>query len=150
MPIRTFLIAALTIVTLTGATAHAAGKTEVLRVFEQPVSFTYTAADGTVSHEPPAGPPQAGDVLEIDSLVFRGTQRNHAKDASGSTHLECTFGAGPEPDCRSWAAIGGSMLRFRGPALLGGTGRYQGASGRIVSNREVRGGNEIVARIRLR
>ena len=65
-----------------------------------------------------------------------------------SNHLECTFGTGPEPDCLSWSAIGGSLLRFRGDALIGGTGRYQGATGRILSNEEVPGGNDIVARIR--
>jgi hypothetical protein len=131
--------------------AHAAErtKTETLRIFDQPVSFTYTAADGTVSHEPPAGPPQAGDVLEIDSRMFAGNHRKHAKRATMSGHLECTFGTGPEPDCFSWAAIGGSLLRFHGDELIGGTGRYQGATGRILSNRERPGGNDIVARIQL-
>ena len=156
MPTRTHrrrLAAALTTVSVAlvcPLAAQAAEKTETLRVFDQPVAFTYTTADGTVSHEPPAGPPQAGDVLQVDSRMFAGNHRKHAKRATMSSHLECTFGAGPEPDCLSWAAIGGSLLRFHGDDVIGGTGRYQGATGRILSNREVAGGSDIVARIRLR
>ena len=37
-----------------------------------------------------------------------------------SNHLECRFGAGPEPDCRSWVAIGGALLRFQGDRVVGG------------------------------
>ena len=62
-----------------------------------------------MSHEPPSGPPQAGDKLEIDSRLFTGTHRKHAKRSTMSNHLECTFGTGPEPNCFSWVAIGGSF-----------------------------------------
>ena len=35
------------------------------------MDLTHTAANGTVTNEPPAGPPQAGDVLQIDSVLFK-------------------------------------------------------------------------------
>jgi hypothetical protein len=130
------------------ATGQAAGNTQTLSVFSKPVSFTLTSADGTVSHHPPATEPKPGDVLEMDSIDFVGNHRHHAKRATISDHLQCTFGAGPEPDCLSWSAVGGSLLRFRDDRLIGGTGRYQGATGRVVSNREVAGGSDIVVRIR--
>lgn len=148
--VRGGLAAAILTTLVALAPAHAADRTETLRIFEQPVSFTYTTADGKVSHEPPAGQPQPGDVLEVDSRIFEGDHRKHAKKATMSSHLECTFGEGPEPECLSWSAIGGSMLRFRGAEVIGGTGRYQGATGRIVSNRDRPGGKDIVARIHLR
>ena len=114
------------------------------------MSFTYTTADGTVTHQPPAGQPQPGDVLEIDSRDFVGNHRNHAKRSKISDHLQCTFGTGPEPDCFSWVAVRGSLLRFHGNAMIGGTGRYQGATGEVLKNKEVPGGSDIVARIKLR
>ena len=113
MHIRTSLAAGLvaTVVAL-GAPPIADAKTETLRVFEQQISFTYTTADGTVSHAPPAGQPQPGDKLEIDSRIFNGTHRKHAKRATMSSHLECTFGTGPEPDCLSWTASAGRFCAF--------------------------------------
>jgi hypothetical protein len=147
MLIRPVLLTALIAL---GVPSIAEAKAETLRVYEQFSSFTYTTADGTVSHEPPAGPPQAGDVLQIDSVLFKGNHRKHAKRATMSNHLECRFGTGPEPDCRSWVAIGGALLRFHGDRVVGGAGRYLGATGRILSNKEVPGGNDVVARINLR
>jgi hypothetical protein len=67
-------------------------------------------------------------------------------------HLRCSFSATPEPDCVSHTAIGGSLLVVRGNpgTVVNGTGRYHGATGRVLSNPHVTGGNDIVARIRLR
>jgi hypothetical protein len=124
------------------------GKTETLRFFSKPVSFTYTSVDGTVTHEPPAGPPQVGDVFEIDSIDFAGNHRRHAKRPTASDYLRCTFIAGGEPDCQAWVAIGGSMLRFHGFDIVGGGGRYLGATGRSVV-KEVRGGSDVVVKVRV-
>lgn len=44
--------------------------------------------------------------------------------------LRCTFTQGP-PDCVSNLAVGGSLLVFDGDKLIGATGHYQGASGRV-------------------
>ena len=53
------LAALLLLVALSPSSGQAAGQTETLKFFSKPVSFIYTAADGTVTHGPPSGPPQA-------------------------------------------------------------------------------------------
>ena len=125
-------------------------KTETFRVFSKNVSFTYTSADGTVTQGPPAGPPSAGDVFEIDSLDYRGNHKRHAKVAAMSDYLRCTFLPSLEPDCYGYVAIDGSMLRFHNLDVIGGTGRYQGATGKTITNKEVAGGSDIVVRVKLR
>jgi hypothetical protein len=145
-------LAALTIAALMAPEpGSAAGRTQTLRFFDQPVSMTLTRSDGTVVANPTA-PPAPGDVLDVYSLDFRGTHRHHAKRWMGSSHLRCVFGTG-EPACESHVAIGGSMLIFKGNpgTVTGGTGLYRGATGRIVSAKEV-GDNatDVVAKIRLR
>ena len=87
------------------STAGAAGKTETLKVFSKQLSFTYTKADGSVSQGPPAGPPQAGDVFEIDSLDYRGTHRKHSKKPIGADYLRCQFDAPLEPQCMGYMAL---------------------------------------------
>jgi hypothetical protein len=128
----------------------AGGKTQTLRFFDKVVFTKHTAADGTVVTREP----QAGDVLDVISLEFAGNHARHAKKPSGTSHLRCTFvaPAGP-PDCVSHVAFGGSMLVFEGfpGTLVLGTGRYVGATGRVISNKDVGGNNsDIVARITLR
>jgi hypothetical protein len=61
------------------------------------------------------------------------------------------FGTG-EPTCTSHVAIGGSMLIIDGNpgTVVGGTGRFEGATGRVLSNKEVPGGVDAVARVTLR
>jgi hypothetical protein len=140
--------AALGAVALTPSAGQAAAKTQTLRFFSQQVSFTYTAADGTVTPGAPAGDPKPGDVFEIDSLDFRGDHRRHAKRATASDYLRCTFQANGEPDCYSFASIGGSLLRFHGDKVIGGTGRFRGATG-TAANTEVEGGLDSVVRLRL-
>ena len=130
---------------------HAADKTTTLRYFVKDVSLTLTQADGTVVDRPPFPEAAPGDVLDVTSLLFRGDHRRHAKRWSASSHLRCVFGTG-QPDCESQVAIGGSLLVFRGnPGTLTiGTGRFQGATGRVVKNKQVPGGLNVVAKIRLR
>jgi hypothetical protein len=148
-PIRTIaggaLVALLCILALLPAAGQAAGKTDTLRVFSKMVSFTYTAADGTVTQGPPAGPPQAGDAFEIDSLDYRGNHRRHSKRPIGSNYLHCVFNASGEPDCMGYSALGGSLLRFRGMELIGAIGRWK--SGKVLKNQEVKGGSDIVIRL---
>src|SRR5215467_9149545 len=89
----------------------AAGHAETLRVFSKVETFTLTAPDGTVTHQPPAGPPAPGTVMEIDSLDYRGTAKKHDKRPFGSDYLRCTFGSDPQnPDCFGYVAIDGSLL----------------------------------------
>jgi hypothetical protein len=138
-------------VALSPAAAGAPHKTQTLRFFDKPVSITLTSPDGTVVRKPPYPNPRPGDVLDVYSLDFAGNHRHHAKRWTMSTHLRCTFGAG-EPVCESHVAAGGSLLIFSGDpgTLSAGTGRYQGATGRVLVNREVKGGSDIVARIHLK
>ena len=124
-------------------------KTETIRFFSKPVSFTYTSVDGTVTHGPPAGPPQAGDVFEIDSLDYAATTRSTPSRPTMSDYLRCTFTA--EPRAR--------LLRLRrdrrlAAALprLGPHRRHRPLEGRRqgVSNKEVEGGSDFVVRVKLR
>ena len=153
-PIRTLAIAVATALALAllamPAASEAARKTETIRAFSKVVSFTYTSVDGTVTQGPPAGEPKPGDVFEIDSLDFVGNHKRHAKRATMSDYLRCTFMANGEPDCFGYTAIGGSLLRFHGMELIGGTGRYHGATGKVLKSKEVPGGSDFVVQIRRR
>jgi hypothetical protein len=148
---RTFLAAAaaLLIAALSASTAQA--KTETIKVFSKVQDFTFTTAGGSVTHGPPAGPPAAGDVMEITSIDFKGNHKQHARKAFGSDYLRCTFGADPEnPDCFGYVALKGGLLRFHGMDIVGGAGKYLGATGKTVSNKEVPGGSDFVVRIKTR
>ena len=126
------------------AGSQAAGRTKTIKVFVKTQSLTLTDSSGTVVNREP----QPGDVLDIYSLDFYGNHKKHAKRFAGSEHLRCVFGTG-EPDCTSHVALGRSLLVFHGDKVVDGTGRFFGATGRVVSNREVPGGNDAVAKIKL-
>jgi hypothetical protein len=132
---------------------QAAGHTQTLRFFDKPVSMKVIHADGTVVTRAPFPEPQPGDVLEVDSLDYRGNHTRHASRFTASTHLRCVFGAA-EPSCESHVALGGSMLIFTGNpgTVTNGTGIYQGATGRVVSAKEIRNTNntDVVAKIHIR
>jgi hypothetical protein len=105
-----------------------------------------TPKGGAPVHHPPAGQAKPGDELEIDSLDYAGSHSHHARQWSASDHLRCVFGAGGQPDCQGQAAVGGSLLLFAGERLVGGTGRYEGATGNVRS-RDRAGGSDIVITI---
>ena len=131
---------------------QAAGKTETLRFFDKPVSTVVTTADGKVIRHAPYPEPKPGDVLDVYALDYVGEHRHHAARATASEHLRCTFGDAGPPDCESHVAIGGSLLIFHGDKLVAGTGRYQGATGRVLSNKTVdeqSNTSDVVARIHL-
>jgi len=142
------------VLALIAAPSGSAGKhtkTETLRIFSMAQTFTCTTADGTVSHQPPAGPPHVGDVLEVDSLDFKGDHKRHSKRPIGSDYTRCTFVAdSQEPDCVGYGALGGSLLRVHGLDVIGGTGRYEGVTGTMPENKEVRGGSDVVMKLRLK
>jgi hypothetical protein len=146
----TALAVAVTAAAALPASAQAARKTHTLRFYDRMDKLVLTHADGTVVDHAPYPQVQSGDTLEIYSREFAGNHAHHAKRASGSNHLVCKFSDAPEPDCVSHVAFGGSMLIFSGDpgTLIGGTGRYLHATGRVLSNQEVKGGNDIVAKIR--
>jgi len=136
---------------------QAATRTQTLRIFDKPVSLKVTHTDGsvetsTLQNKKPLPPPKPGDTLDVNSRDYRGTHARHSKRSIGSTHLRCVFGTG-EPTCESHVAIGGSMLIFTGNPgkLTNGTGIYEGATGRIISSKELAdNASDIVARITLR
>lgn len=136
------------------AAGQAAGRTQTLRLFDKPVALTLTRPNGSVitrAPYPAAGP---GDVLNVYSLGYAGTHASHGKKWTASSHLQCTFKAGGPPACVSHVAIGGSQLIITGNPgkVVNGTGIYQGASGRVVSSKEVPGvdnASDIVLRIQL-
>jgi hypothetical protein len=140
------MAALLLLVVLSPSSGQAAGKTETLKFFSKPVSFIYTAADGTVTHGPPSGAPQAGDAFEIDSLDYAGTHKKHSKRPTASDYLHCAFNGSTEPDCHGYAAIGNSLLRFHGMKIIGAIGRWK--SGKVVSNKEVKGGSDFVLKLK--
>ena len=143
--IRTLAIGALAALALAVPSAQASGETQTLRVFSKQVKFTYTAADGTVTHAPPAAPPQTGDSFEIDSLDYRGTHKKHSKKPIGADYLQCVFQASGEPDCHGYTALGRSLLRFHGMDLIGAIGRFKDA--KIISSKEVKGGNDFIVEL---
>ena len=142
--------ATLALVAASPAMASSHDRTQTLRFFDKETSTTLTTPDGKVIDKPPYPEAKPGDVLDVYSVDFAGNHRRHAKHWSMSGHVHCVFGTG-EPDCISHTAVGGSLLIFRGypGTLVNGTGRYQGATGRVLSNKEVKGGSDVVARIRL-
>ena len=88
------LIATLAILVLAPA-ASASAKTETLRFYSKVDKATLIKADGT---EVPPGPgvePAPGDRLEIFASDFAGTFKKHAKKATASEHVVCTFTTAP-------------------------------------------------------
>lgn len=129
------VIAATAIPSLSGAHAGSASN-QLLRIYDKPVAITLTEANGKVTSRPPWPQPKPGDVLDVYSLDYAGSHLHHATRWSMSEHLRCTFGT-RAPDCESHIAVGGSLLIFHGNKLVAGTGVYQGATGRVLSNKEV-------------
>jgi hypothetical protein len=145
-----FVAAVLCAAALWPSAGEAAGRTKTIKAFSKITALTVTHPDGTVVDHPPFPEMQPGDVLDVYALDFRGNHKRHAKRFFGSEHLQCVFGTG-EPDCVSHTAIGSSLMIFAGNPgkLIAGTGRFAGATGRAISNKEVPGGNDIVVKVKL-
>src|SRR4051812_22728314 len=138
------ILAAMTISTLalSAGSGHAAEKTKTLRFFSKQVSVAVTKPDGRVIDHPPYPQMKPGDVLDVLALDYPGDHLQHAARFTMSEHVRCVFGKG-EPDCTSNAAAGSSLLIWHGNPgrLIDGTGRYAGATGRVLSMHEVPGGS---------
>jgi hypothetical protein len=136
------LVTTLAVVALLLASSGVAagGRAQTLRIFEETRSVQLTTADGRVLKELPIPEPQTGDVVDIVFELFPGNHSNHGKTRLGSDHLRCEFVAGGPPACVSHAAIGRSMLVVEGtpPRITFGTGRFFGATGRVLSAKEVK------------
>jgi hypothetical protein len=147
-PLRTIVLTA--VLALVPA-ASASAKTETLRFFSHVDKLQLTHADGTVVDNP-TGPPVAGDRLDVYSSDFAGDHKRHAKKPIASDHTVCIFGSSPEPDCITHVALGSSLLIFDGDSLIGGTGKYLHATGKVISNETVGDSNDsdVVAKIKVR
>jgi hypothetical protein len=135
------------------ASASGGGKTQTLRFFDKTQSLILTRADGTVIDHSPYPEAAPGDTMDLFSVDFAGDHKRHAARYSASNHLRCVFGTG-EPTCVSHVAIGNSLLIIDGNpgTVVGGTGRFLGATGRVVSFKQVPGdvGVDVVVKVRLR
>jgi hypothetical protein len=147
-PLRTAIVTA-ALVLIPAASASA--KTETLRFFSKVDKVTLTHADGTVVTDPSARP-VAGDRLDVFASDFAGDHKRHAKKSTASEHVVCSFGTSPEPDCIAHVALGGSLLIFDGDTLIGGSGKYLNATGKVISNKTVGDSNDsdVVAKINVR
>jgi hypothetical protein len=136
---------------LAPGSGSAASTAVTLHFFSKTTAMVVTRADGKVITAPPYPKLAKGDVLDIYSLDYVGTHGKHAAAWTASQHLRCTFvSAKAAPACESDVAMqGGALLIFRGApgAVVAGTGRYAGASGRVIADKEVAGGSDVVARI---
>jgi hypothetical protein len=153
IPRSTSIAAAVASVAAVGAVAlvpsagsAAGGDQQTLRFFSKDTSFVYTRADGTVVSPPPQES-APGDSFVTTSVAFRGTHRRHARRWTASSRVHCVFGPEGHPSCDGQTAIGGSVLAFRDLTIVGGAGRFEGATGESVL-KEVPGGSDVVLRIR--
>jgi hypothetical protein len=124
----------------TASPAHKqAGKTMTVRIYSVIASLVYRNADGTVATHPPQKP-EAGGQLEIIENGYSGTHKSHSKKIVATSHTVCVFkSAKGEPTCDGQSAIGGNqLLLFHSPAgsgttVVGGSGRYLGATGKATA-----------------
>jgi hypothetical protein len=136
------LIAAAAAIPALGAAHTTSATAQTITFYDKPVTITLTDASGHVTSRPPYPQTEAGDVLDVYSLDYVGNHIHHATQWSMTSHLRCTFGHGA-PVCESNVASGNSLLVFNGNKLVGATGHYQGATGRVLSNKPVSGsGND--------
>jgi hypothetical protein len=134
----TLIAAAVAIPAMSGA--HTTGATvQTMTFYDKPVSVVLTDAAGHVTSRPPYPQAKPGDVLDLYSLDYVGNHARHSAQWSMTTHLRCTFGHGA-PVCESNVAVGNSLLGCNGNKLIGATGHFQGATGRVLSNKQVTGG----------
>ena len=113
-----------------------AGATVKFRFYSVIATFVYRRADGTVAAQPPRTP-AAGDRLEITENGYNGTHLKHSKKVVSTSHTVCLFkSAKAGPTCDGQGAVGGNqLLLFHSPGggtkVVGGTGRFQGATGSV-------------------
>ena len=116
------------------ATPAHAGQTKTLRFFEQPNDIKLTAANGTPK-DITAGPPAAGDILDVSGNLYRGDHRRHGTKVVGTDHTRCTFTGPDSGTCQGEVAIGNSLILVRSDltedsfTVWYGTGAFKGITG---------------------
>jgi hypothetical protein len=147
---RTRLAALAVVVTAAVALpASAQAQSDTLRVFEHTDRLVLTQATGRSSATRRSRTPSPATGW----TSTRGCSAETTpvtRSARSARTTSCARSATPEPDCISHVALGGSMLIFAGDpgTVVGGTGRYLHATGRVISSKEVKGGDDVVAKIR--
>jgi hypothetical protein len=137
--ILTIAVVGVSALALAAPPASAAGKTQTLHYYEKATGFTYLPAGGKPTHQPPSGPPQPGDRIEVTGTLYQGNHQHHAKKAAGTDHTICLFGAGLSTYCDAQAAFGGSMILVFSEGgdgdftstITGGTGKFAKVKGTL-------------------
>jgi hypothetical protein len=124
-------------------TGHAASGTQTLHFYSVPRLFTFD--DKKVAQLPNVRP-KPGDQFEIFSDDYAGDHAHHGTDPTASDYLHCVFAHASAPDCEGQAAVGGSMIVFRGMRITGGTGAFLGARG-SVSGRSAGAGEDVTVHV---
>jgi hypothetical protein len=116
------------------ATPAHAGQTKTLRFFEKSIHLSFTTSTGAPK-DPSAGPPAAGDVLDVSGVLFRGDHRRHGSRVVGTDHTRCVFTGPDSGSCQGEAAIGNALILVRSElsqdtfSIWWGTGPFKGISG---------------------
>ena len=126
----------------------AAARPRRLRFFSKTAALTVTHADGTVIDKPPYPEPSPATCSTSSPLDFAGNHRRHeARPSASRARALHVHRRRPSPTAESHVAIGGSLLIFHGREVVAGTNRFAGATGRVVSSKEVEGGTDVVVRV---
>jgi hypothetical protein len=135
-------VAACATIVAVGASA-AAAKTVTMHFFSKQVYGRLSDASGhpLASNSAPA----VGDRLSFASNDYAGNHKHHAKRATASDQVVCTFTSSSSALCDGTFALGGAMilgddfvLDFNSNAptivkITGGTGRYRHAHGTVIA-----------------
>lgn len=125
----------------------ASAATQTLHFYSVSESMTLENAQGQ-----PLGPndaPVPGDIFDQTNRDYVGNNKHHAKNWTATDHLRCTFtsvnGNNGTSSCNGEFASGNSLLLANDVTLTfrdnstatvqinGGTGKYKGARGGVVS-----------------
>ena len=116
------------------ATPAHAGQTKTLRFFEKSNHLSFTTATGAPK-DPSAGPPAAGDILDVAGVLYRGDHRRHGSRVVGTDHTRCVFTGPDSGTCQGEVAIGNSLILVKSDlggnpfTAWWGTGAFKGISG---------------------
>ena len=102
----------------------------------------YNSAGKPIDVNPPSTLPSAGDVFDEVDSDFVGREKHHARKATASDHLRCTFTGANAATCELQIAVDGSMLivnkfgftlsNYQVLKLSEGTGAFAGDHGTIA------------------
>jgi hypothetical protein len=162
MPSKSLVAGAIAVALAAAAAPGASAATKSMRLFSQTQAERgYDAAGNAVTD--PNHEPAVGDAFVGVDRLFRGTHAKHARKAIGSDHVTCTFLTVALPAtltarCDAQLALpGGMVFSDRGTIDLtaersswpvtGGSGRYAGVTGGVITVTNVKGGSDLKVRL---